>query len=596
MSAILSADDLNDFISPGVACIKPVETLPTAAATVSEAQSLEPEVILDGQQPAPPNAPPAQISLTDCLACSGCVTSAEAVLVSLQSHAEVLNVLDAAPALRLVHGNSEDNSGRRCAVAGLENPSAKLLVASVSPQTRASLAAACGGGVTEQQAGWMIEQLLMGEEGLARGGKYGSAFTWVVDTNTAREACLVLGSDEVVAGVVGGDDEGFLQPADKPTRPILTSSCPGWVCYAEKTHPYVLPHLSRVKSPQALMGTLLKTTLSRLLGIPPDRIWHLAIMPCFDKKLEASREELTDAVWGGAGTPGKGVRDVDCVITSKEILMLAASRGIDFFGLTRSAPQSQPDFPDPVIQDLLFPARRRKQPRDAGTSGGNLHFILHHVQSKHPGSQIQTTRGRNADVVEYAVINASGEAVFKAARYYGFRNIQNLVRKLKPAKPSRMPGGKPFGSARKPAGKQASLDCAYVEVMACPGGCTNGGGQIKVEDQVIIDRKTFGEKPGPQEQKAWLAEVDEAYFSADEPDSGHGTVAETGDSGSVELVAGISPPRIRDTLAHWSDMTGIRLDRLVYTSYREVVSDVGKSQISDTERVVQLAGKIGGGW
>ncbi|RGP62374.1 cytosolic fe-s cluster assembly factor nar1, partial [Fusarium longipes] len=97
MSAILSADDLNDFISPGVACIKPIETLPSAPPPQS--QSLETEVIVDGQQPsANPNAP-AQISLTDCLACSGCVTSAEAVLVSLQSHAEVLTTLDSAPAL-----------------------------------------------------------------------------------------------------------------------------------------------------------------------------------------------------------------------------------------------------------------------------------------------------------------------------------------------------------------------------------------------------------------------------------------------------------------------------------------------------------------
>ncbi|KAF4975916.1 hypothetical protein FZEAL_7389, partial [Fusarium zealandicum] len=79
MSAILSADDLNDFISPGVACIKPVETLP--AAPPPQSQSLETEVTLDGQKPAANTNAPAEISLTDCLACSGCVTSAEAVLV-----------------------------------------------------------------------------------------------------------------------------------------------------------------------------------------------------------------------------------------------------------------------------------------------------------------------------------------------------------------------------------------------------------------------------------------------------------------------------------------------------------------------------------
>ncbi|TPX16740.1 uncharacterized protein E0L32_003681 [Thyridium curvatum] len=577
MSAILSADDLNDFISPGVACIKPIETLPTAPP---QDASLEHEVILDGQQPST-NAPPAEISLTDCLACSGCVTSAEAVLVSLQSHSEVLNSLDSGPALRVLGPDAQG----KFSVEGLEDESRNLYVASVSPQTRASLAAACGGGVTERQAGHMLERLLMGPEGLKAGGKFGNGFTWITDTNTARETCLVLGSDEVLN-----------QTSSSPSKPILTSSCPGWVCYAEKTHPYVLPHLSKVKSPQALMGTLLKTTLSRTLGIPPDRIWHLAIMPCFDKKLEASREELTDAVWGGDGKPARGVRDVDCVITSKEIFMLTESRNIDFFSLSKTSPlENTPVFPDPILQDFLFPKRRKgSQPQEAGSSGGNLYYILQDVLARNPGSHLQTTRGRNVDVMEYIINSASGEPIFKAARYYGFRNIQNLVRRLKPAKASRMPGGKPFGSARRPTGKAAGLEHAYVEVMACPGGCTNGGGQVKVDDQVILERRNLGTKPGPDEQKALLAEVDEAYFSSGEEHAAPGSDL-NGDQ-RPDQVAGISPAHIRDTLAHWSRLTGINLERLVFTTYREVISDVGKAKPSDSERVVQLAGKVGGGW
>ncbi|KAH8910746.1 cytosolic Fe-S cluster assembly factor NAR1 [Coniochaeta sp. PMI_546] len=584
MSAILSADDLNDFISPGVACIKPVETLPTVP---EPAPGLEHEVILDGEQhSSSQSAGPAQISLTDCLACSGCVTSAEAVLVSLQSHTEVLSTLDSAPQLKIV-GPGPDG---RYTVEGLEDESRKLFVASVSPQTRASLAAACGNGTTEQDAGRMIERLLLGDDGLKAGGKWGNGFTWVVDTNTAREACLVLGSDEVLDG-------SFAPTADRPTKPILTSSCPGWVCYAEKTHPHVLPHLSRVKSPQALMGTLLKTTLSRTLGIPPDRIWHLAVMPCFDKKLEASREELTDASWSPEGKTGRGVRDVDCVITSKEVLMLTASRGTDFFTLASSTSRpQQPRFPDPTLHEFLFPPKRRQRSqRAAGTSGGNLYFVLQDVQSRHPGSNIKMVKGRNVDVVEYTVDSAAGDVIFKAARYYGFRNIQNLVRRLKPAKASRMPGGRPFGSARKPTtGKQAGLEYGYVEVMACPGGCTNGGGQIKVDDPVVIERKGFSPNPGPEEQKQWLSQVDEAYFSADEEGDAGGARAQNGEA--KDEIDGISPSHIRDTLKHWAGMTGIALDRLAYTSYREVVSDVGKDKTTDTERVVQLAGKIGGGW
>ncbi|KAH6648395.1 cytosolic Fe-S cluster assembly factor nar-1 [Truncatella angustata] len=575
MSAILSADDLNDFISPGVACIKPVETLPAPPPPTDE--PLEHEVILDGgagSQQAPANAnAPAQISLTDCLACSGCVTSAEAVLVSLQSHSEVLSLLDAAPGLQV----RQDANGS-WTVDGLENPDAKLFVASVSPQSRASLAAAVGGRLGEQAAGNMIAQLLGGDSGLRAGGKYNNGFTWVVDTNTAREACLVLGAEEVLGDAVGNG---------KAIKPIITASCPGWVCYAEKTHPHVLPHLSRVKSPQALMGTLLKTTLSRLLGISPDRIWHLAVMPCFDKKLEASREELTDAVWAGDGKPGRGVRDVDCVITSKEILMLTESRAMNFFDLSQGplSPSHVSSFPDLAVQKFLFPLRRKQQREPAaGTSGGNLYYALQYVSAQHPGSRIETIRGRNADVVEYSVVSSEGRSIFKAARFYGFRNIQNLVRKLKPARPSRMPGGKPLGGSRK-------LEYQYVEVMACPGGCTNGGGQVKVDDAVVVERKGIGAKPGPQEQKDWLAEVDEAYFSAEEsefePDGGD--LAD-------DTVGGISLSYIRDTLTHWSSITGIDIDRLAMTTYREVISDVGKNKPSDTERVVQLAGKIGGGW
>lgn len=601
MSAILSVDDLNDFISPGVACIKPVETLPAASASASaSAAAAATEVVLDGQA--------AQISLTDCLACSGCVTSAEAVLVGLQSHAEVLSTLDRAPGLRVAGPDGDGRYG----VAGLEDQDARLFVASVSPQTRASLAAACGGGVSEARAGRLLESLLRGPGGLAAGGRWNNGFTWVLDTNVARDVALVLGADEVLQAT-SSSSSSRESAAAPPAQPVLSSACPGWVCYAEKTHPHVLPHLSRVKSPQALMGTMLKTTLSRILDVPPARIWHLAVMPCFDKKLEASRQELTDEAWAPpSALPGRGVRDVDCVITSKEILMLAESRGLDFFDMGRDAdllPSPPPPFPDDRLHAFLFPDRAtttsatttttttRRVPRSAGSSGGLLYHILQRQAARLPGAEIQTTRGRNADVVEF-VVAVGSEPVFKAARYYGFRNIQNLVRKLKPARQPRMPGGKPFGSARRPAGKSAPLEYGYVEVMACPGGCTNGGGQIKVDDPVMMQRRRqFAARPGPQEQREWLAEVDEAYFSGQELDggaAGDNGAAWAGEADGRDAVGGISRQYIHDILAYWSSITGISIDRLAFTAYREVVSDVGKGAGAD--KVVQLAGKAGGGW
>jgi iron only hydrogenase large subunit-like protein len=578
MSAILSADDLNDFISPGVACIKPIETLPA----VKETPTNEYEIEFSNEAPFPTDLPPAQISLTDCLACSGCVTSAEAVLVSLQSHAEVLKELDSAPGLRQ---RGDANTGFK-----VENPDSegKLFVASVSPQSRASIAAAFG--VTQREAGHMIEQLLSGSKGIKSRAVYRNGFHWVLDTNTTREACLVLGADEVEASIGFAEEVGVkgtsLHMGQQPSKPILTSSCPGWICYAEKTHPYVLPHLSRLKSPQALMGTLVKTTLSRILGISPDRIWHVAVMPCFDKKLEASREELTDAVWEGTGT--RGVRDVDSVITSKELLMLAESRNVDFGKLPRT-PVPRISFPDATLDRFLFPPSggRRNNVPASGTSGGNLYYILQYFTSRNAGATIHTTRGRNADVLEYTVISAGGDTILKAARYYGFRNIQNLVRRLKPPKPSRMPGGKPIGSARKIGGKTSGPDYAYVEVMACPGGCTNGGGQIKADDSIVANyMESEANSPG-QEKKQWLAQVDEAYFSED--DSVAGTCA------MEDMIDGISTSQVRNTMTHWAKVTGIDVSVLAYTSYREVVSEVGK-KIGDTERVIEIAGKIGGGW
>ncbi|KAG7006702.1 cytosolic fe-S cluster assembly factor NAR1 [Physcia stellaris] len=581
MSAILSADDLNDFISPGVACIKPVETLPLQEP---QKQDNAYEVTTEDKLAADSHAP-AQISLTDCLACSGCVTSAEAVLVSLQSHAEVLNTLDAYPAIepsRLQRQYVDGSTQTLDEGVGDVESEGKLFVASVSPQVRASIAATYD--VSEIEAGHMIDHLLSGPNGLASGGKNGNSFTWVVDTNAMREAALLLGADEVLASLPQPprNERSTSQPTPStPLKtPILTSACPGWICYAEKTHPHVLPHLSRLKSPQALTGTLLKTVLSRHLHIRPDQIWHVAIMPCFDKKLEASREELTDIYWRPSSY-------------SIPPSAHAPTRGESHSPLSHAPPSQPTSIPRPHTRLLPLPTPlplKAPSPRpnpSSGTSGGYLSHILATHLSLHPSSTLTSARGRNADVTDYTITSADGAPLFRAARYYGFRNIQNLVRKLRPAR-SRMPGARAVPVKEKEKG---GLEYAYVEVMACPGGCTNGGGQIKGADV-----------SGVVGQKEWLARVDEAYFSS--ASGGEGEDAEwDGNAGDrrtdddSEVINGISTRRIRTVLDHWSSSTGIPLEKLAYTSYRMVESDVGKvDRGGGQERVAELAGRIGGGW
>lgn len=86
----------------------------------------------------------------------------------------------------------------------------------------------------------------------------------------------------------------------------------GWICYAEKTHgSYILPYISTTKSPQQIIGSLVKDYMASKLGIPPNQIYHVTVMPCFDKKLEASRSDFYNDIYS--------TRDVDCVITSGKL-------------------------------------------------------------------------------------------------------------------------------------------------------------------------------------------------------------------------------------------------------------------------------------
>ena len=507
---------------------------------------------------------------------------------------EVLTALDSSPSISPQELQNlcdpEINRIPTCANESTVKP--KLFVATVSQQVRASLAATYG--TSEKEAGWLIDNLLSGPNGLAAGGKYHNGFPLVLDANAMREVALVMGAEEVTATTSSIDTT----PVKKP---VLTSACPGWVCYAEKNNPHVLPHMSRMKSPQALTGTLLKTVLSKKLRIKPEQIWHLAIMPCFDKKLEASRSELTTASWQTSSSPEtqkSATRDVDCVITAREILMLAESRGISYPNLPKKPLNNEftRGLFDGTIADFLFPSsdryscKRSKQKPEAGSSGGFLYHVLRTQQQLHPGTEIRSQRGRNADVVEYTV--AEGEkVVFRAARYYGFRNIQNLVRKLRPAKESKL--GKKAGGAQQPVkGKSGSHDYAYVEVMACPGGCTNGGGQIKIDDLGPLQGRLLGSKS----QRDWLSVVDEAYYSMEDGE----TEDEDGCDGELtdeeDFVDGISASRVKSVLKSWEDFTGISLDKLLWTTFREVHSNVGNSRESDTERVAEVAARLGGGW
>ena len=123
----------------------------------------------------------------------------------------------------------------------------------------------------------------------------------VVDTKIADDLALIECRNEFI--------ERY--NTNRKLLPMLASSCPGWVCYAEKTHGnFILPYIATTRSPQQIMGVLVKQYLAKQLQTTGDRIYHVTVMPCYDKKLEASREDFFSEV--------ENSRDVDCVITSSK--------------------------------------------------------------------------------------------------------------------------------------------------------------------------------------------------------------------------------------------------------------------------------------
>ncbi|KAI8063804.1 iron hydrogenase [Gongronella butleri] len=467
-SSALTLTDLNDYIAPSQACIKPVEIKKAdnnqgPSEIKVDNQGGYYEISKDGDES---KLEQASISLNDCLACSGCVTSAESVLISMQSQEELYQVLQANKA----------------------NPQQqKTVVVSISPQSRASLAA------KYQLSMIQVHQRLVAFF------KHQLGVHHVFDIAFARDLALVEGAREFIeryqtylqqggealekqwqeqqqqleqqdqagnaprarrrggrgaAGAAGGAVDA---PQQQQSIPMLASSCPGWVCYAEKTHGEVLPFISTTKSPQQMMGSLVKDYLATKNAIRPDQIYHVAVMPCYDKKLEASRPDFFLEEFN--------TREVDCVLSTGEVDKMFAEQQIDF----RQVPEASVDDifnkvgVDPVTQTLTAYGNA------GSSSGGALEYILaraakdlFQLDSASPeNGQIVIKTGKNADLKEYFLQGADGRVLLRFASAFGFRNIQNIVRKVKSGK------------------------CSYhfVEVMACPGGCANGGGQLRPDEE-----------------------------------------------------------------------------------------------------------------
>eukprot|EP00163_Fabomonas_tropica_P030231 TRINITY_DN6754_c0_g2_i7.p1 TRINITY_DN6754_c0_g2~~TRINITY_DN6754_c0_g2_i7.p1 ORF type:complete len:228 (-),score=39.38 TRINITY_DN6754_c0_g2_i7:28-711(-) len=178
---------------------------------------------------------------------------------------------------------------------------------------------------------------------------------------------------------------------------MLASTCPGWICYAEKRHgEYILPYLSDTKSPQQIMGSIIKDYHAKRLGVNPADIYHVTIMMCYDKKLEASRDDFYDTVLR--------TRDVDTVLTSSEIETLLMEKGIDFPSLEES-----PLDPLYVLAPSRYMCISFYTPRSTNLSLSLSLSPRHRFSNITPEGQLYHPRGESGNTLESVYRFAAAE-------------------------------------------------------------------------------------------------------------------------------------------------------------------------------------------
>ena len=248
-------------------------------------------------------------------------------------------------------------------------------------------------------------------------------FDKVFDTNTGADLTIMEEANEFIERI---QNVGVL--------PMITSCSPGWVRFAEKNFPENLDHLSSCKSPHQMFGAIIKSYFADKYNIDKEKICVVSVMPCIAKKYECSRPEMEV----------DGIRDVDYVITTRELARMIKQANIDFCELEDGK------FDEPMGEasgaGAIF-----------GTTGGVMEAAIR--------TAVDTLEGKSMDKLEYtqvrgekgikeATLKIAGKDI-KVAVASGLANARKIMEQIKDGK----------------------CDYHFVEIMACPGGCIMGGGQ-----------------------------------------------------------------------------------------------------------------------
>ena len=248
-------------------------------------------------------------------------------------------------------------------------------------------------------------------------------FDKVFDTDFGADLTIVEEANEFLGRVQNG---GVL--------PMITSCSPGWIKYCEHYYPDMLDHLSTCKSPQQMSGAIIKTWYAEKMGIDPKDIVVVGIMPCTAKKFETKRDDQA----------ASGYPDVDYSLTTRELGRMIESAGIYF----KHLPDEEFDNPlgDSTGAAVIF-----------GATGGVMEAALRPAVEKLSGEELKSldfTEVRGTDGIKEASYTVNGMEV-KVCVVSGLANANTIMEKV----------------------KNGTADYHFIEIMGCPGGCVNGGGQ-----------------------------------------------------------------------------------------------------------------------
>ncbi len=287
----------------------------------------------------------------------------------------------------------------------------KFVVVQTAPAVRAALGEEFGMDIGTNVTGKMVTALKR------------IGFDKVFDTNTGADFTIVEEANELVERI---NNNGVL--------PMITSCSPGWVKYIEMNYPDQLEHLSSCKSPHQMFGALIKSYYAEKINVAPEKICVVSVMPCIAKKFEANREQMKI----------NNVKDVDYVITTRELARMIKQAGIDFVNLEDSK------FDDPMGEatgaGAIF-----------GSTGGVMEAALRTAVEKLTGENLTNVnfeQVRGEQGIKRTVVKI-GDKEVKAVVAHGLGNAQIIMDEIKSGK----------------------AEYQFVEIMACPGGCIMGGGQ-----------------------------------------------------------------------------------------------------------------------